>query len=61
MGVRTNPEQRTTGRGRTQQEISLMLGISRERVRQIEDRALTKLRVALLDIGIERRWAKEKR
>ncbi len=38
-----------------------MLGISRERVRQIEDRALTKLRVALLDIGIERRWAKEKR
>jgi RNA polymerase sigma-32 factor len=41
-------ERRLRDDGRTLEELGVRLGISKERVRQIEHRALTKLRVALL-------------
>ncbi len=40
------------GRARTLDEISLQLGVSRERVRQLEGRALGRLRAACSDAGL---------
>jgi RNA polymerase sigma-32 factor len=47
-------ERRLRDDARTLEELGRVLGISKERVRQIEHRALEKLKVSLLERSVER-------
>ncbi len=51
--IATPEHQPERGPGKTLQEVALVLGVSRERVRQIEVIALRKLRVALAEMGVK--------
>lgn len=51
--MRKCPGSVSDGRDRTLEEVAEILGISKQAVKQIEDRALAKLRVRLKALGVQ--------